>query len=79
MLIPPNPLPFVSLSRVCAIAACFLGLILSSCSDQKRAEIRWKMFGEIGEVDPNSVIDLDLCETQEDPPSRVERARWKAG
>lgn len=40
---------------------------MSSCSDQKRAEVRWKVFGEIGEVEANSVIDLNLYEAKEAP------------
>lgn len=67
MLIPPHPLPFVSLPRACAIAACFLGLVLSSCSDQKRVELRWKVFGEIGEVDQTSVVDLSHYDSLENP------------
>jgi len=67
MLIAPHPLPFIPLPRACAIAACFLGLVLNGCSDQKRGEMRWKVFGKIGEVDANSVVDLEAYEAKEDP------------
>lgn len=73
MLLPQKPPPFVSLSRACAIAACFLGLVLNSCSDQKRVELRWKVFGEIGEVDQTSVVDLSHYDSLENPLPELQK------
>lgn len=67
MHIPPRPHPTSPHRRAWPIIACVLGLLLGGCSDQKRVELRWKVFGEIGEVDSKSTIDLDLYEAKANP------------